>query len=351
MNREEAIKLLAGQRHAIPDGQEYSAGYFEPSDGPGVARLFYAVYGDGYPIDTYYIPERLAEENRRRNIHSVVARAASGDVVSHVALYRGAAPNPNLYEYGVGLTLPGYRSTLAFFRTNELLLKLAGREGIDGFFGEAVCNHVTTQKLSRHARALETAVEPALMPAEAYEAEQSAAGRVGCLVFFRVDRDGHRPLYLPAPYVNEVKWILDGLNLDRELLAPHADLPDTGAEMEVKRFDYAGVARCSITAPGKDLADRLDALERELREDGYALCQFFIDLGKPWSGGAVELLRKHGCTLGGLLPIWFGDDGLLMQKHFVGPDFDGMKIHSARGRDLVEMIRKDWELSEPYGRR
>jgi hypothetical protein len=57
----------------------------------------------------------------------------------------------------------------------------------------------------------------------------------------------------------------------------------------------------------------------------------------------VELLRENGYSLGGLLPVWFGDDGLLMQKHFVDPDFDGMKIYSERGRSLVEMVRRDWE--------
>ena len=75
---------------------------------------------------------------------------------------------------------------------------------IDGFYGEAVCNHVITQKLSKQAHAFETALEPALMPARAYEAEQSAAGRVGCMVYFRVDSDHRRALYLPAPYQDEV---------------------------------------------------------------------------------------------------------------------------------------------------
>ncbi|MEI8356051.1 MAG: hypothetical protein WCG31_08195, partial [Deltaproteobacteria bacterium] len=179
MERAEALRLLALDRRTVQEGEAYRVGYLEPSDGPGVARLFYAVYGDGYPIDTYYIPERLAEENRRGTIRSVVARTAHGDVVAHVALYRSSPPNPNLYEFGVGLTLPPYRSTTAFFRVTQLLIELVGDDGIDGFFGEAVCNHIVTQKLSRHVQAVETALEPALMPAETYAAERSASGRVG----------------------------------------------------------------------------------------------------------------------------------------------------------------------------
>jgi len=306
MDRIEALSLLARDRRTVPEGEGYTAAYFEPSDGPGVARLFYAVYGDGYPIDTYYIPERLAEENRLGNIRSVVARTASGDVVAHVALYRSSPPNPHLYEYGVGLTLPSYRSTMAFFRTTQLIMQLVGTDGIDGFYGEAVCNHIITQKLSRHAKALETAVEPALMPAEAYEAEQSAMGRVGCMVYSRVDVDGRRNLYLPAPYRDELDFILNGLNLDRALMASDLTLPDGNGAIEVQRFDFAGVARCTVTTPGAGLTVRLAALEKELRADKYALIQFFVDLGKPgpaelWSSCGARAFPSAVCCPSGLV--------------------------------------------------
>jgi len=343
MDRLEAIKLLALDQRIVPEGEEYTAGYFEPSDGPGVARLFYAVYGDGYPIDTYYIPERLAEENRLGNIRSVVARTPSGDVVSHVALYRSSPPNPNLYEYGLGLTLPDYRQAMAFYRVTQLLMSLVGTEGIDGIFGEAVCNHIITQKLSRHSQALETALEPALMPARAYETEQSAEGRVGCMVYSRIDRDCHKTIFLPAPYQEQLNFIMDGLNLDRERIISDHNCSGNGGEIEAKRFDFAGVARCTVTTPGAELSNRVAELEQQLRGDNYALIQFFVDLGKPWSGGVVEQLRRQGFSLGGLLPIWFGGDGLLMQKHLVDPDFDGMKIYSDRGRSLLDLVKRDWE--------
>ncbi len=343
MDRAEALRLLASCRHTVPEGEEYSAGFFEPADGPGVARLFYAVYGDAYPIDTYYIPERLSEENRLGNIRSAVARTAAGDIVAHVALYRSSPPNRNLYEYGVGLTLPSYRPTMAFFRITQLIMELLGKDGVDGFYGEAVCNHIVTQKLSRQSGALETAVEPALMPAEAYQAEKSAIGRVGCLVYSRVDIDCPKKLFLPLAYLQELRFILDGLNLDRELQTTDVALPSGSGIIDVQRFAGDGVARCMVAMPGEGLPAQVAALAEELRRDGYALVQFFIDLGKPWANRIVEQLRGQGFSLGGLLPIWFGDDGLLMQKHFVDPDFDNMKICSDRGRSLVDVIRRDWQ--------
>ncbi len=346
MDRHEALRLLAGEQHAVPEGEEYTARYFEPADGPGVARLFHAVYGDGYPIDTYYIPEQLIEANHQGTIRSAVARTVSGEVVAHVAFYRSSPPNPRLYEFGVGLTLPSYRSTMAFFRTTQLLMQLVGKDGIDGIYGEAVCNHTITQKLTQHAKGIETAVEPALMPAEAYTTEWDGIGRVGCLVYFRVDVDQRRTLFLPACYQRQLGFILDGLHLDREIVIAETTVPSGEAAIEARRFDFAGVARCTVNRPGADVPARLCELEKELRAANYALIQVFIDLGQSWAGGVVEQVRGQGYALGGLLPIWFKTDGILLQKHLVDPNFKGMKILSDRGRALVDLVRNEWRQSQ-----
>ena len=318
-------------------------GSFEPADAAGIARLFYAVYGEGYPVDTYYIPEQLIDENRRGAIRSVVARTASGDVVAHVAFYRSSSPNPNLYEYGLGLTLPAYRSSLVFARACQAAMKLLGTGDIDGIYGEAVCNHVITQKLVLQSKMVETALAPALMPADAYTTEHSAQGRVACLMTFRVARDQRRVVFLPRPYLAELEFMMSGLALDRELRVSENALPAVDSVIDVARFAAAGVARCTITTAGNDLAIRLAELDREFAQDDYALIQFFIDLGQAHSGAVVDALRSIGCSLGGFLPTWFGDDGLLLQKHRVSPDFGGIKLYSDRAKALLEIARSDWQ--------
>lgn len=350
MNRHEALQWLANESHQIPEGQRYKAHYFSPTDAPGIARLFYAVYGQGYPVDTYYIPECLIAEHKRKAIHSAVARTDSGDIVAHSALYRSSAPNPRLYELGAGLTLPTYRSTTAFFRTFQLLVDLLGTDGIDGLFGESVCNHTITQKLVLHAKSIETAVEPALMPAKAYETEWQGLGRVGCIVSFRVAVDQRKTMFVPASYQSHLAFLLDGTGLDRELVPADPSIPSGEADLTIQRFDDGGVVRGLITKPGADLPSRLREVEDQAVTDNYALLQFFIDLGQSWAGGVVEQLRGQGYALGGLLPIWFGTDGLLLQKHLVDPGFADMKIHSDRGRSLVELVKADWQRSQACAR-
>ena len=344
MDRNEALRQLRETPWTGPDGtQEYTIASFDPADAAGIARLFYAVYGEGYPVDTYYIPQRLIEENHRGTIHSAVARTASGDVVAHIAFYRSSPPNPNLYEYGLGMTLPSYRSSPVFSRVWQLALKLVGTGGIDGFYSEAVCNHIITQKLVLQSKTVETALEPALMPADAYTTEQSAKGRVACVMSFRVACDRRRVVFMPGHYLGELEFMMSGLGLDRELRVSETALPAVSSVIDVQRFASAGVARCTMTTPGQDLATRLTELEREFAQQDYALIQYFIDLGQAHSGAVVDELRRQGYSLGGFLPTWFGDDGLLMQKHLVSPDFEGIKLYSDRARALFEIVQRDWQ--------
>ncbi len=339
MEKSEAISCLLAEGRKIPEGEEFVVDHFTAADGPGVARLFHAVYGDGYPIETYYIPERLVEANRQGSIRSVVARIGSGDVVAHAALHRSSPPNPNLFEFGVGLTLPAYRRTNAFSAISELIMSLPGSPGIDGFYGEAVCNHTITQKYCLRVGALETAVEPALMPAGIYRGGAAGTGRVGCIVYSRADVDERRKLHLPPRYREELLWLLADLNLDRELLAADGAAVNGQAAIATSRFADAGVARCTVVSPGEELTAQVAELERELRRENYALVQIFLDLGQAWSGRVVEQLYQQGFSFAGLLPIWFGTDALLLHKHFVDPEYDSMQIYSDRGRRLLELVR------------
>lgn len=343
--RAEAIKRLQSDQQPLPEGEEYAVDFYRPEDGYGVARLVFSIYGDGYPIDTYYIPDQLTKENQAGRIRSVVARTGSGQVICHVAFYRSSSPNPDMYEMGLGLTLPAYRSSLAFARCTKLLISLVESGNINAIYGEAVCNHIITQKMTRLAKFVETALEIDLMPATAYTKEQTSSGRVSCLMGFRVEQDQRRPLYLPACYAEQIRFMMDGTGIDREFIQPVHGLISDVSDLQVEQFDAPGVCRCNINKPGKDLAQRLVALEEELCSKKYALLQCFVPLGTTDAETSVNVLRSAGFFLGGFLPAWFGDDGLLMQKLYMEPGFDSINLYSERAKTILELVRTDWKRS------
>lgn len=168
MNKEEKTIPQNGQGAFYVDT-------FRPEDAEGIVRLFRSVYGEGYPIRLFYDREEIIAANRDGSYISIVARTHSGEVIGVSHLYR-SAPYKRLYEVGVGLVMKDYRNSGASKATMSYLFnEFAPRNGnIEELFGEAVCNHVFMQKTIELFRSVETAIEVALMPSEAYTAEKSA---------------------------------------------------------------------------------------------------------------------------------------------------------------------------------
>jgi hypothetical protein len=108
-------------------------------------------------------------------------------------------------------------------------------------------------------------------------------------------------------------------------------------------FDFAQVARIAVRKTGRDFSEKMGALEKRLAAEGVIVFQVWLNLADPGNGRAVEMLRRSGYFIGGVLPHWFGSDGLLMQKILKAPDWDGIRLHSERARRILEKVQADWE--------
>jgi len=67
-----------------------------------------------------------------------------------------------------------------------------------------------------------------------------------------------------------------------------------------------------IIGRASDKADNLIELENQALGQKVVVIQAWLKLSCPWSGSAVDILRNKGYFLGGVLPRWFDEDGLLM---------------------------------------
>ncbi len=328
----------------IGGGQSITIGLFRPQDAPGVAALFRAVYGDGYPVKRFYDPEALIAAHETGDNYSLTARKSDGTVVGHMALFR-SAPHPGLYESGAGLVLPEYRSAgLSRMLLTRLYEQVAPDLGVDAVWGEAVCNHTIMQKAVSPLRNVETGIEVDLMPAEAYEQEQSASGRVASLVCFRDYRPRHQTVYLPPSHEAPLRYIYEVLEEGRTLEISREPLPShVPTRTWTRTFGFARVSRIEVTAVGGDFDACMEALEQELLAQPTWVIQVHLNLACPWVGEAVKALSRRGYFLGGVLPRWFDEDALLMQKIFGSPDWDGIRLLSDRAREILRLVRADWE--------
>ncbi len=326
------------------ENKSFQVDFFRPEDAEGIAQLFRAVYGEAYPIKTFYDPKALIRANASGECYSIVARTPAGEVVGVQHLFR-SAPFKNLYECGAGLVLKECRQLGINRRMLAFLYEdwVPTKQNVEEVFGEAVCNHPYMQKTVLDAHHVETALEIALMPAEAYDKEKSSSGRVAALLIFR--RYASRPhrVYIPAAYEQQLRFIYSGLDDIREICLAEETLPKnvlSHAEMQI--FDFAQVARIAMNRVGQDFEDCLKDLESKTLMANALVIQLWLNLNTPWVGSAVDILRKKGYFLGGVLPRWFDEDGFLMQKLLCSPDFYEIRLHSGRAHRILEMIKQDW---------
>lgn len=325
--------------------EDFTVGHFRPEDAEGIASLFRAVYGDGYPIRLFYDPEALRAANREGRYISIVAREPSGGVIGVTHLYR-SAPCDALYEWGVGLVLKEYRGLGINNRLADFLHKdyIASDPAIEALFGEGVCNHIHIQKSLSLLGYAETALEVALMPAAAYAREKSAPGRVATLSCFFCCRPKPQRIFVPTQDESMLKRIYARMKDPRNIEVSQAQ-PPAGAisDMQMTIFDFAGVARIMVPKLGADFAERILEVEKQARLQGAVVFQIFIDMTQPWIGRGVNILRSLGYFFGGVFPRWFDGDGLLMQKLECAPDFDDIVLFSSFSQELLDYIRKDWQ--------
>ena len=324
--------------------QEIEIDFFRIEDAPGIARLFREVYGEGYPIRAYYLPDQLVEENAAGRIISCVARTSSGEVVGHNALVL-MDPTTHLYENAAGAVSPAFRNQGIFFPLfKHTIVNTSERFRVEGIIGEPVCSHTYVQKMALQLDFKESGLEVDLMPAAAYGMEPGTLSRVSVLLGFLMVKPRQQTVQIPIVYRNELEYLYGGLNVERTFVSSTNDLPTEGSSQGSMRvFESAQVARITIDSIGSDFEPFIGRLGSEARERGTVIFQAWLPLASPFISAATEILRRHGYFLGGILPCGRNGDGLLMQKVSQEPDWERIALYSERARRIGEMIRCDWQ--------
>ncbi|MEA3332662.1 MAG: hypothetical protein U9Q58_03580, partial [Pseudomonadota bacterium] len=289
----------------------------------------------------------LKTENAAGRIISSVARTPNGDIVGHNALYQ-SAPYKKIYETGAGVVHADYRGGHGIF-TDMVAHGIevgSKRFGVELVYGEAVCNHVFSQKLGHNIGLVTRAIEVDLMPAAAYSQEKSAQGRVSTTLNFKTLKAHPHTIYLPPLYEQQLRFIYKTLDDQRTFILANQSLPENvKTQLKTEVFSFANVARIAVMENGSDFAETLKREEQRLLKEGVEIFQVWLNLASPDIGTAAAILKQSGYFLGGILPRWFDTDGLLMQKIMGKPNWDEMQIHFADDRKIVDLVRADWQLS------
>ena len=351
LSRKECLESLRNKPHIIEPGQKFVVDEFRPEDGLGVARLFHAVYGEMFPVDYVYDPEELVRLNAGPDLYQMLGRTDKGDIVGLYALFRNP-PGHRIMEAGSWIVHPAYRtSSLAMRLVARINTAPPERLGVDVIYGQTVCDHVTTQKMGIKYNSFYGALEIEAMPPRPADSAGPGSGRISLLDGFIILRDRPHAVHLPRRYADVLRTLYASRDLDREF---RDDPGPTGStEAAIQPMDKADLVKMTVDRIGTDFGAVLARMEQDFPE--RHVYQIVLPLGRPGCTGAVDAARTKGYFLGGLLPLWYDQDGLLLQKVAKEPDFSRIKLHPEAARMLLELIRSDRDRpdqgSDPVPRR
>ena len=329
----------------IEPGQEWTVESFTPTDASGVTQLFLGIYGREYPIRIYVEPDLLIRENQAGRVISSLAKTAKGDIVGHNSLFN-LAPCKKVYESGAGLVHRDYRGGHGIFAQLVGHGLAIGREraDVDQVFGEPVCNHPFSQKMSRSQGFVTRAIEVCMMPASTYAKEASAQGRVTTIMDFITLKSSPCTVHVPKAYESIFPVFYEDLDDERQFVLSAQPLsPQKTTRLDTRIFDFAQVAKVAVKGLGRDFHTVMQAEEDRLLQHGIRVIQVWLSSGDPCVGEAVDCLRSSGYFFGGILPRWFDSDGILMEKLADEPVWEEINLHFERAQTLMALIRKDWE--------
>lgn len=324
---------------------EWSLSLFEPGDAPGVVDLHRSIYGDDYHLSAVYDPEQMISLQNSGDVYRAIARDKAGNVVGHTAYARSSTPNKALYEACGLLVSPKWRGTaLATELTLFAIEQIPLQYNITEIWGEAVCNHNFSQRLYTQTGHAETGMEFDLLAGDsASRAMQSIfSGRISVVTIFKSPVIRPQTIYLPSVYEKQIPFLFSGFEHGHRFCAAYGPLPaDIETTGKLDLFAPVEVARITFFSLGAGFGARLAEYDKQAANGGAKVFQVFLPLTSPAVGEAVTLLRQHGYFLGAVLPRWFGDDGLLMQRLADAPDFSQTRIFTDRAKEIHSLLQTD----------
>ena len=313
-----------------------------------VGNVFRSVYGEDFPVKDVYQPAVLQREIGAGRLASALAFSREGRAVGYVSSFK-SAPNFRLWEAGNLVVDPEFSGTEVASQLTEYYFTSSGHimpDG-DGLFCEAVCCHYFTQISTSKTGMVACALELDQLDGDSFKESKSnraELARVSCVLNFKEFTNPIGLQYLPARYEEMLRTLAAPLR-PRTFLTAGTSAPD--AERTVREdqyFEFARTWKIAVREMGADGGAVIDEILAEALKRRVISLQITLNTACPQIGVAVELLRSRGFFFGGLMPRWFGADGVLMQKLFDDePEYEKMKLYTPTARKLLDFIRTDRE--------
>ena len=316
---------------------------FRAEDAEGIMELFRAVYGENYLDEVVYNPDQLTEKNCSGEMISVVALDGSGSLIGHVAAVRRDL-RAGAFELAQGVVVPSSRGRSVFTELLDQVLRIASASSdCRVLYAEPVTNHVFTQVALTRSGFRDTGILYNMVPAEMMIKELRCPRPVSVMMQFHACEDrAQKQVYLPSRYRALAAKIFDSLSLSRtvmsEIVCDGTSSHKQRADVTVEQLQRYGIIKLNIFSDGKTLGSQICEIEFKALRDNRRVIYSYIDMSAPAALRIADLLRRRGFVFCSILPNWWNNDVLVLQKLMNGQTPYPARINSEMGQLIARCI-------------
>jgi serine/threonine-protein kinase RsbW len=323
----------------------YTLRRLRPEDAFGVAACVRCVYGDSYLHQEIYHPDQIIRLNESGELVSVVAVDGDGQVVGHYALERPGLRA--IAEEGEALVLPEHRHQHLMEALRGLLEKQAHGLGLTGVFGQAVTNHVFTQKVWERFDVRVCGLSLGASPRSFRNLSQPLPQRMSLLLGFKYLRPPSRAaVCVPSEHQEMCRKIYQQFDVSVEFCEPEA--AKGPGQVSMDSFPQLQEALIRVMQIGAATAQEIRRLRRSLC-DGSGVEAIFLELPLAQTG-TPELCRvveQDGFFFSGIGPCFdAAGDALRLQFLNVELDIGLLQLHGGFSQELAAYVARERERVE-----
>ena len=313
-------QVAATHEVSLAPEQDYEIRRMTSDEAVQVSQLMYRTYGDSYFNEDVYYPQRIASQNSRGDLISVVAVGEDGSVCGHEAVecnQRGPVA-----ELGQAATDPAHRGRGLMSRMKKLLVEEASHLELVGWFADAVTVHPLTQKSNAHHGGHVCGVELGISPKNEVFRNMAAdlTQRVSCVIYFHwLQTPQKRSVYVPSRHRSLVAEIYENLDCPVEIHEGSSCTREHGA-LEIKVVAAAGAAFITTEQVGADSANAIRHTARELVEVSRMEAVFVdLPLEDPATPATWEAIERGGFGFVGIGPHFSPTGDMVRLVYLVEP--------------------------------
>lgn len=300
-------------------------------------------YGESYDNPIMYDVDQLKSVIDSKQMYSVVAKLANGQVIGHCALSFDGKENTSP-EAGKMIVDPDFRGHHIAELIAKKRIEIAQSLNLPGFWTECVTNHPYSQHEMIAFNAKETGLFISNTPASfSMQGLQNFSDtRMSLLTFYLPLKDLPRTIFLPINHQEHIQTLAQELSLKRDVL--HSEIAGGGSttyETSITTADQ--IANISIKSIGHDL---LTVINSELQRLSSAkLAAIYVDLPieQESAANAYSQLETIGFFWGAWIPNFSKNgDVLRLQKVFKEANLDEIVCAREQGEAVKKYVIAEW---------